>query len=105
MKRLSLLLLVWAGLTVSFAQSPVPVTRPARLFPAEQHVVMIISWMVSGPGVRAGFDLTQIDKLQIDTEDTRAAVCWLLGLAFPAYFYGKPIREVFASPAVAAATP
>lgn len=60
-----------------------------------------IPWVANGPGVRAGFDLTQIDRLQIDTEDTCATACWLLGLALPAYFDGKPIREAFTFAAVA----
>ena len=64
-----------------------------------------IPWIVSGPGVRAGFDLTQIDKLQVDTEDTCVTACWLLGLALPAYFDGKPIREAFGALAVATASP
>jgi len=54
-----------------------------------------IPWIANGPGVRAGFDLTQIEKLQVDTEDTCATACWVLGLALPAYFDGKPIREAF----------
>ncbi len=55
-----------------------------------------IPWIVNGPHARRNFDLTQIDKLQIDTEDTAVTACWLLGLALPAYLDGKPIREAFA---------
>lgn len=64
-----------------------------------------IPWISNGPGVRAGFDLTRIDKLQIDTEDTCATACWLLGLALPAYFDGKPIREAFVTTALTASAP
>lgn len=62
-----------------------------------------IPWIANGPGLRAGFDLTQIERLQIDTEDTCATACWLLGLALPAYFDGKPIREAFTAAAFATA--
>lgn len=61
-----------------------------------------IPWIANGPGVRVGFDLTQIDKLQIDTEDTCATACWLVGLALPAYFDGKPLREAFVATAFTA---
>lgn len=64
-----------------------------------------IPWIANGPGLRAGFDLTRFEKLQIDTEDTCATACWLLGLALPAYFDGKPIREVMRTTAFAAAPP
>lgn len=64
-----------------------------------------IPWIASGPGLRPGFDLTRIEKLQIDTEDTCATACWLLGLALPPYFDGKPIREAFVVPTPAKTTP
>ena len=54
-----------------------------------------IPWIVVGPGVRKNFDLTQIDALEVRTEDTCATACWLLGLPLPAYFDGKPVREAF----------
>jgi predicted AlkP superfamily pyrophosphatase or phosphodiesterase len=54
-----------------------------------------IPWIATGPGVRRGFDLTRVEKLQVNTEDTCATVCWLLGLALPAYFDGKALREAF----------
>jgi arylsulfatase A-like enzyme len=54
-----------------------------------------IPWIVVGPGVRKNFDLTQIEALEVRTEDTCATACWLLGLPLPAYFDGKPIREAF----------
>lgn len=54
-----------------------------------------IPWIVHGPGVRAGFDLTQLGRLQIDTEDTAATVCWLLGLPLLPHLEGKPIRDAF----------
>lgn len=56
-----------------------------------------IPWIVSGTGVRKNFDLTQIDSLEVRTEDTAATVCWLLGLALPANFDGHPVRAAFSS--------
>jgi predicted AlkP superfamily pyrophosphatase or phosphodiesterase len=39
-----------------------------------------IPWIAAGPGVRRGYDLTQIATLQVNTEDTFATVCAWLGL-------------------------
>jgi hypothetical protein len=55
-----------------------------------------IPWIVNGPKVRKNFDLTQIADLDVRTEDTCATACWLLGLALPANFDGKPVRAAFA---------
>lgn len=55
-----------------------------------------IPWVVVGPGVKPGYDLTQDAKLQVNTEDTCATVCWLLGLPQQAYFDGKPVMAAFA---------
>lgn len=54
-----------------------------------------IPWIVSGPGVRPSLDLTQIAGLQVNTEDTCATVCWLLGLPLLPYFDGKPVYAAF----------
>ncbi|RFC45692.1 MAG: Arylsulfatase A/Predicted pyrophosphatase or phosphodiesterase [Verrucomicrobia bacterium] len=54
-----------------------------------------IPWVVAGPGVKPGYDLTQDAKLQVNTEDTGATVCWLLGLPRPLYFDGKPVTAAF----------
>jgi len=54
-----------------------------------------IPWIVTGPGVRRGFDLTQIAALNVRTEDTCATACWLLGLPQRVNFDGKPLREAF----------
>jgi predicted AlkP superfamily pyrophosphatase or phosphodiesterase len=37
-----------------------------------------IPWIVSGPGIRPDYDLTQDPRLQVRTEDTFATVCYLL---------------------------
>jgi arylsulfatase A-like enzyme len=55
-----------------------------------------IPWIINGPGVQAGFDLTQLGGLEINTEDTAATACHLLGLRIPPYFDGKPILQAFA---------
>ena len=59
--------------------------------PRSQH----IPWIVSGPGIRPGYDLTQDGRLQVRTEDTFATVCYLLGLA-PGDVEGKAIEQVVA---------
>lgn len=56
-----------------------------------------IPWILVGPGVRMNFDLTQIDALEVRTEDTCATACWVLGLALPINFDGHPVRSAFAS--------
>ena len=54
-----------------------------------------IPWVVSGPGVRKGYDLTRNAALQVNTEDTCATVCWLLGLPQQPDFDGKPVTAAF----------
>lgn len=54
-----------------------------------------IPWIVTGPGVRENFDLTQIAALDVRTEDTCATACWLLGLALAPNLDGRPVREAF----------
>lgn len=54
-----------------------------------------IPWLATGAGVRRGYDLTRDRALQINTEDTGATVCWLLGLGQKDYFDGKPITAAF----------
>lgn len=56
-----------------------------------------IPWIVNGPGVRKGVDLTQQVELDLRTEDTCATACWLLGIALPANFDGKPVLQAFAA--------
>jgi arylsulfatase A-like enzyme len=66
-----------------------------RTHGAEDFRSRHIPWIAVGPGTRKFFDLTQIRPLEVRTEDTCATACWLLGLALPAYFDGKPIYEAF----------
>jgi len=54
-----------------------------------------IPWIAVGPGVKRGYDLTQIASLEVRTEDTAATVCYLLGLPQQPYFDGKPVLAAF----------
>ncbi|MEI6861195.1 MAG: alkaline phosphatase family protein [Verrucomicrobiota bacterium] len=54
-----------------------------------------IPWVITGPGVRHGYDLTDIVPLVVHTEDTAATACWLLGLPLPDYFDGKVLADAF----------
>ncbi len=53
-----------------------------------------IPWILAGPGVKHGFDLTQIDAREVRTEDTAATVCYLLGLQC-GKLDGNPVLEAF----------
>lgn len=53
-----------------------------------------IPWIMNGPGFRRGYDLTQIEALQVNTEDTCATACWLLGIELLPNFDGKVVREI-----------
>jgi len=54
-----------------------------------------IPWIVAGPGVKNAYDLNQDASLQVNTEDTCATACWLLGLPQQPYFDGKPVTAAF----------
>ena len=54
-----------------------------------------IPWIATGPGVRQGFDLTQIAELEVRTEDTAATALYLLGAPMPLYLEGKPVLSAF----------
>ena len=53
-----------------------------------------IPWIASGPGIRKNFDLTRVRELNINTEDTFATTCWLLGIPVDYAVDGKPVRLV-----------
>jgi len=59
-----------------------------------------IPWIAAGPGVRAGYDLTQAPGLMLRTEDTCATACYVLGLPIMPYFDGKPVIQAFENPPV-----
>ncbi len=56
-----------------------------------------IPWIISGPGVKHGYDLTQVADLLVRTEDTCATVCYVLGLSLPANLEGRSIAAAFSS--------
>jgi len=54
-----------------------------------------IPWVIVGPGVRRGYDLTQLADLEVRTEDSAATICYLLGLPQQPYFDGSPVLAAF----------
>lgn len=52
---------------------------------------MTIPWIVAGPGIRAGYEITG----KVRVYDTAATVAWGLGLLLPVEWEGKPIVEAF----------
>jgi arylsulfatase A-like enzyme len=55
-----------------------------------------IPWIAAGPGVRADYDLTRFGKdFDVQTYDTFATACYVLGIQPRTRIEGKPIREMF----------
>ena len=54
-----------------------------------------IPWIAVGPGVRAGYDLTLTDSLEVHTEDTFATACDWLRLAPSKPVDGRPVMAIF----------
>ena len=50
-----------------------------------------IPWILNGPGVRKGLDLTTFDALEINTEDTFATACVLLNIPIDPRITGTPV--------------
>ena len=53
-----------------------------------------IPWIANGPGIRKDLDLTTYPKLEINTEDTFATVCYLLAIRRDPTIDGKPIAQI-----------
>jgi arylsulfatase A-like enzyme len=53
-----------------------------------------IPWIVAGPGIRRGVDLTTYPDLVIETEDTFSTVAYLLGIPIIQKVDGKPVLEI-----------
>jgi len=51
-----------------------------------------IPWIIAGPGIRQGYDLTQDAKLTVHTEDSFATVCSLLGIPVPDSIAGRVVN-------------
>jgi arylsulfatase A-like enzyme len=52
---------------------------------------MTIPWIVAGPGIQSGLELTQ----PVSTMDTAATVLWALGISLPERMVGVPVWEAF----------
>ena len=53
-----------------------------------------IPWIAFGPGISKNIDLTIYDSLNIDTEDTFATACYLLGIHIHKPVDGRPITQI-----------
>ena len=53
-----------------------------------------IPWIAAGPGIRKDLDLTTLGDLTINTEDTFATVCYLMGLTVDTRLDGKPVMQI-----------
>jgi phosphopentomutase len=58
-----------------------------------------IPWICFGPGIRQNLDLTTLDysntgAATIDTEDTFATGCWLLGIPVQKQVDGKAVKQI-----------
>ena len=53
-----------------------------------------IPWVVVGPGVNPGFDLTRIPALRVRTEDTFATACDWLGITIDKPIEGRAVSEI-----------
>jgi arylsulfatase A-like enzyme len=60
--------------------------------PRARHV----PWIVIGPGIRRGLDLTTYNDLTVHTEDTFSTVCYVLGIRpFKLPIDGRPVMQIF----------
>lgn len=66
----------------------------ARTHGAKQLYSRNIPWIIAGPGVRKNFDLTLLKDVQINTTDTFATACFLLGIELPPDIDGKPVYQI-----------
>jgi predicted AlkP superfamily pyrophosphatase or phosphodiesterase len=57
-----------------------------------------VPWIVSGPGVRSGFDLTRYPDLALNTTDTFPTACGFLRLKYGESVEGKFLWQVFTAP-------
>jgi hypothetical protein len=65
---------------------------------ADDPRARFIPWILSGPGVRRGVDLTAYAKTSVETEDTFATASYLLGLPLAPDLDGRPVLEVLERP-------
>jgi len=57
-----------------------------------------IPWIAAGPGIRQNYDLTRIPSLTVNTEDTFATACFVLGLPIDRNVDGKSVFMIFDAP-------
>lgn len=62
--------------------------------PRSQH----IPWIISGPGIRKNYDLSQDPRLHINTMDTFATLSYLLGLKVDEPIDGKAVTLILEKP-------
>jgi hypothetical protein len=55
---------------------------------------MTIPWIIAGPGVQPGTDLSNVE---INVMDTAATVLWALGIELPEDMTGRVVLEAFES--------
>jgi len=55
----------------------------------------MIPWIATGPGVCRGVDLTTDAALTVNTEDTFATLCHVLGIVPPRPVDGRPVTRIF----------
>jgi arylsulfatase A-like enzyme len=65
---------------------------------ADDPRARFIPWILTGPGVRRNLDLTIYPKTAINTEDTFATACYLLGISRSPELDGRPVVEVLEQP-------
>jgi predicted AlkP superfamily pyrophosphatase or phosphodiesterase len=53
-----------------------------------------IPWIICGPGIRKGFDLTTRGQITVNTEDTFATACYLLHIPIDEEVDGKAVLQV-----------
>jgi arylsulfatase A-like enzyme len=53
-----------------------------------------IPWIVNGPGIRKGFDLTRLPDLEVETYDTFATTCHMLGIKIERRVRGKFVAPI-----------
>jgi predicted AlkP superfamily pyrophosphatase or phosphodiesterase len=54
-----------------------------------------IPWIIHGPGIRKNLDLSRWGEWNVNTEDTFATACYLLGLHMGPLTEGKPVKQAF----------
>jgi hypothetical protein len=56
-----------------------------------------IPWIARGPGVRRGFDLTRLPDLDVETYDTFATACTVIGIPIERHINGKFVSQIMES--------